>query len=108
VTNEKLPKAKTVDFSVRLPPSADAPPAVYANYVSVSHTEFEVLLDFAQMALPTTEEELTALGDAPVLVAKPVARIAIPPVLLPRVVAALGLRMKVMEQEAITKAKDKE
>ena len=104
MTNEKLPEAKAVDFSVKMPPSADVPPATYANYVGVSHSEFEVILDSAQMALPLTAEELADLGDSRVLIAKPVARIAIPHVLLPRMVKALEARMKVMEQEATTKA----
>ena len=104
MTNEQIPEAKPVDFSVRLPPSTDAPPATYANYVGVSHSEFEVILDFAQMALPLTAEELAELGDSRVLVAKPMARIAIPHVLLPRMVKALEARMTVMEQEALSKA----
>lgn len=104
MTEEKLPEGKTVGFSIQLPSATELPPATYANYVGVSHTEFEVLLDFAQMALPLSEQELASLNDTHVVVAKPVARIAIPHVLLPRVIKALEVRVKVIEREAATEA----
>jgi hypothetical protein len=92
---------------VGLPPSADVPTAVYANYVALSHSEFEVVLDFAQMVLPLTEQELSDLGDNPHIVAKPVARIAIPHILLPRLIKAMEARQKAMDEEtAGAKGKD--
>jgi len=40
------------------------------------------MLDLAQIAPPSTEDELKALGESPVIVAKPLVRIAIPPLML--------------------------
>lgn len=97
--DESLPEARTVTFSVVLPPAPELPLAIYANWAAANHSQSEVILDFAQVALPSTEAELKALGDSPVIVAKPVVRIAIPPLMLDSLIEALQKRRALMERD---------
>ena len=97
--DESAPEARTVTFSVVLPPAAELPLAIYANWASANHSQSEVILDFAQVALPSTEDELKALGENPVVVAKPLVRIAIPPLMLDSLIEALKKRRALMERD---------
>lgn len=97
--DESLPEARTVAFSVVMPPAAELPLAIYANWASANHSQGEVILDFAQVALPSTEDELKALGESPVIVAKPLVRIAIPPLMLDSLIEALQKRRALMEHD---------
>lgn len=97
--DESLPEAKTVTFSVVLPPAAELPPAIYSNWAAANHSQSEVILDFAQVALPSTEDELKALGENPIIVAKPLVRIAIPPGMLDSLIEALQKRRALMERD---------
>lgn len=95
-----------VQATVQMPLVADLPPALYANYIAVTHTDFEVTLDFAQMAMPITEDEIRELGKNPRLHAKHVARIAIPHVVLEPLINLLVQRRDIISKIAEQKARE--
>ena len=84
-----------------VPPPRDAfPLAHYANYVLTSNSEYEVLLDFAQINPPLTESEVASLGENPQIEFRPVVRVAIPFVLLEPLIGALQERDRMIGEQA--------
>ncbi len=73
---------------------------------AATHSDFEVILDFAQIALPTSEQELRSIGDNPTILAKHVARIAIPHVVLEPLIKVLTQRLDIIATIAKQKASE--
>lgn len=85
-----------VQAKIELPPSRELPTGIYANYVGINHTDFEVSLVFAQAGGPTTEAEGKAFSEDPTIVAKPVANILISHTMLPTLIEALRVRQTII------------
>jgi hypothetical protein len=89
---EPLEAPKQIE--VTPPAVADMPMSLYANYVSVSNTAWEVTLFFGQARVPFAENEARALAKKPKprITASPVACISISPDLLDPLIVALTAR----------------
>jgi hypothetical protein len=91
---------KPVGVKIVPPARNEFPLAHYANYVLTSNTEYEVVLDFAQINPPLTESEVASLGENPQVEFRPVVRVAIPHVLLEPLIGALQERSRVIGEQA--------
>ena len=86
----------------------DFPLAQYANYVLTSNSEYEVLLDFAQLSPPLTESEVASLGENPQIEFRPVVRVAIPFALLEPLIGALQERNRMISEQASASSSEAE
>lgn len=84
------------NMPIAIPPSHELPTALYANYAAANHTEYEVVLTFAQVSSATDKDEVKSLKEVGRITARPVARIAIPHNLLTPLIAVLEKRRDII------------
>jgi hypothetical protein len=90
-------KAQLVDPPQSIPARVEAGPenqnGVYSNFVQVRLTDYDFVLDFGQIVPPQSDEDLSRLKEAGVVVLPSKARVILPVVVVPALIEALRVTL---------------